>query len=126
MSYQIYLHSLQIWCQARGRDWSGIMKVVSDTTGTGTRVAGLSCHVIETDPGKRLIHERLLSLLLVTGKSQGGSLALPWGAHTLDPVCLCLALSLPLTSSVAPLSLFPHLKKKDDGLDTDTHLVGSL
>lgn len=106
---------------------SGIMKLVSDTAGTSIQVAWLSCHVMEIDPAKRLIHGRILSLLLVTGKSRGGSPALPWGAQTLDPGCLCLALSLLLTNLVAPPSLsFLTWKRQMMALILRPFHVGSM
>lgn len=79
---------------------------------------------MDTGVVRRPIKGRLWSPLLVTGKLQGSSLSVPPGAQALASGCLCSARCLPLPSSVTSLSLFPHLKGKDDG--TGPHLTGSL
>lgn len=83
--------------------------------------------MMEIDPVKRLIHGRLLSPLPchreITSGQPGTAMGCPdsgpW-VPVFGPVSAYYQLGGPTEPQ------FPHLKKTDDGPDTDTHRVGSL
>lgn len=75
---------------------------------------------MEIDADKRMIHGRLLSPMLVTGKSEGTAVGHPDSGCRV-PVCGLVSATRQLGDLTE--SQFRHLKRKDDGTDPDTFRI---
>lgn len=99
---------------------SGIMKLVSDTAGTSIQVAWLSCHVMEIDPVKIdpwKDFEPAACHREITRRQPGTAMGCPDSGPWV-PVSGPVSATCQLGGPTEPQ--FPHLKKTEDGPDTET------